>query len=425
MIENSKKYSFKKGILAFLIYCLPCLVALGVWLLYEYKNRTDELKGKIENFAKAIDVDDKDLENVLNRIMNNPDKIEGLNDLESKAFDEYFKDNNKKKQLMIFYIVQKVSNRVGFCKIKNEISSQINKIWLRNSIVVSIMALLPYILLGFRLAFSKNTALTDDDRFKTSWQNLPMKLILACVMVIGWLYILNPSGRGATTLDEYFIMEGVVESRTVPIYIASKELSPVLAGFLGWYLYLLQYFFRKLYFNDVTGTRVYRFLFGKFLFTYGIALVSSGIELEMPIAMFLIGFFPLSALTIIKEYGLKAAKGLSEGNAPLSELPGISTWYILRLEEEGIDNITTLAGCDSQSLKKALPKIMIPFIEIWIDVAQLFTVIGGDRYQKVKPFCQTASEFKSKSVDPEFKLKLEKCGVENPREIIDILARTF
>ncbi len=60
----------------------------------------------------------------------------------------------------------------------------------------------------------------------------------------------------------------------MPIFIATKSLAHTVAGVLGWYLYLLTYFFRKLYYNDVVSGRVYRFLFGKFLFTFGIALVA-------------------------------------------------------------------------------------------------------------------------------------------------------
>lgn len=389
----------KKNLVVFLVYCSPCFLALSIFLI-EYGIRLYDINQDIMEISDRVKADS-----------------------DQSSDDEYYKDHPKEMQLENFF--KRKNGSKEFDETQKYIPKRIRKIWFRNSIVISIMALLPFILIGFRLAFNKDIAITDGDRFKISYQNWPMKLILACVMVLGWMYILNPSGRGATTFDEYFIMERVVESRTVPVYIASKEISPVLAGFLGWYLYLLQYFFRKLYFNDVTGTRVYRFLFGKFLFTYGIALVSSGIELEMPIAMFLIGFFPLSALTIIKEYGLKAAKGLGEGNAPLSELPGISTWYILRLEEEGVDDLTTLAGCDSNMLKKALPKIMIPYVDIWVDVAQLFAILGGDGYQKIKSFCRTASVFISNSDDPQFRLRLKEGGVENPQEIVDILKRTF
>jgi hypothetical protein len=290
------------------------------------------------------------------------------------------------------------------------------------------MVFLPYFLLGFRLAFGRQVELSLDDRLKAAWQNWAMKTVVACVIVFGWMYVLNPIGRGATTVEEYFIIARVVEDKTIPIYIATKNLSNTLAGFLGWYLYLLLYFFGKLYHNDVKSGRVYRFLFGKFLFTYGIALTSSAFFGDKAqAAMFLIGFFPLSAVSIIKEFVLKSTKdkGIGEGKTGLSELPSISPWHILRLEEEGIDSIPTLANSDLDQINVRLPKIMIPLIQLWIDVAQLYTILGGERYQKVKVVCQTAGEFIIIAGDPNLQGRLKDCEIENPQEIVSLLKRTF
>ena len=476
----------KNRFLVLVIYCLPCLVSL--LLLIEYKGRTNNVAEEIKNIASYIKeperfiiteetleklnqvayIEQETLNNVLKKLTEtkdwkSKDKELFLKDLreiipkllkekpagtdyskfeseileyakieinlveESKISEEFealFVDRKYSTSLINFFILQK---ELGTLNEKiSKIGWQIFKIWIRNSIIITLMVFLPFILLGFRLAFGSHVEFSLEDRKKAAWRNWAMKTVVACVILIGWMYVLNPLGRAATTIEEYFIIARVVENKTIPVYIATENISNTLAGFLGWYLYLLLYFFSKLYQNDVKSARVYRFLFGKFLFTYGISLTSSAFfGDETQAAMFLIGFFPLSAVSVIKEYGLKATKGIGEGKTGLSELPSISTWHILRLEEEGIDSIPTLANSDLEVLKDKLPNIMIPLVDLWIDVAQLYTILGGERYQKCKALCQTASEFISLATDPTLQSKLKDCEIENPQEIVNLLYRTF
>ena len=308
----------------------------------------------------------------------------------------------------------------------DDIDGKVANIWLFNCVLIASMAFLPYFLLGTRLAYTHHENLSPDELLKTAWRHWPMKFIVACVMILGWMYIVNPYGRGATTVQSYLTAERIVTANTLPIYIDAEDIAHTVAGFLGWYLHLLFYFFNKLYHNDVLGSRVYRFLFGKFLFTIGLALTFSSIlENESKIALFLIGFFPLSAISIIKEYGLKATQGVNLKDASLSELPGISRWQILRLEEEGIDSISTLANYRRDTLNKRLPAVLKPFISLWVDVAQLYTIIGDERYAKVKPLCQTASEFVGRVDDDEFRGALGEREILNPAEIVRLLESTF
>ena len=475
----------KKRFLVLVIYCLPCIVVLP--LLYEYRERTKKIAEDIkeialyvnesERFIITADTIDKlkeefSQEEVFNDVLkklaetkdwNAKEEESFLNDLRelilshlvqtpngkrysdleskilnfaktqinltesskiSEEFEPLLKERNNLKEIINFFILQKKLKTLN--RIILDIDRQVSKIWKRNSIIIILMVFLPYILLGFRLTYGSYVELSLDDRNKAARQNWVMKIVVACVIVFGWMYVLNPLGRGATTIEEYFIIARVNEVKTVPIYIAATNISHTIAGFLGWYLYLLLYFFAKLYQNDVKSGRVYRFLFGKFLFTYGIALTFTAVfgNETQPI-MFLIGFFPLSAVSFVKEFFLNATKGIAEGKTGLSELPSISTWHILRLEEEGIDSIPTLACSKIDQLNNRLPNVMMPLVELWIDVAQLYTILGEERYKKIRSLCQTASEFMSIAKDPEFQTRLDENEVKNPQEVVNILNHTF
>ena len=76
----------------------------------------------------------------------------------------------------------------------------------------------------------------------------------------------------------------------------------------------------------------------------------------------------------------------------LSKLPGISRWEILRLEEEGVESIASLATYDRANLKRILP-IRGKLIDLWINTAVLMTLIGARKYECLKEICLTAENF--------------------------------
>jgi hypothetical protein len=449
-----------KNIGAFVVYCLPCIVALGI-ILYYYHERTCDVGKQLTTIAESFQdyvitqsvLDSLKAKQVPEDVL---DRLEGMKDrgfgrvfrkmlkdsLANTADSNYAdliepyarnrvkandsgpppKDAGELAQLNHFFRKQK-----GLAQLDstiNKIDSRIDDIWSRNSAIIALMVFLPYLLLGSRLAFAEKVGLDPNQRMAAAKRHWAMKFVVACVMALGWLYVVNPSGRATTTIQEYLNAVDIFKGETLPIFIAAKDISHTAAGFLGWYLYLLLHFFRKLYHNDVVSARVYRFLFGKFLFTYGIALTFSAVlGDESKMALFLIGFFPLSAVSILKEYGMKATKGV-EGKSPLSGLPGTSLWHITRLEEEGVDSISTLATFDLDKVE-VLPRIMRPLVRYWMDVAQLHTILGEDRYGNVKVVCQTASEFVRRANEPDFQASLKANGVENPQEIYNLLLQAF
>jgi hypothetical protein len=131
----------------------------------------------------------------------------------------------------------------------------------------------------------------------------------------------------------------------------------------------------------------------------------------------MIGYFPLSALTILKEFGTKVLQGGNPDKGSLAELPAISRSQILRLYEEGIDSLGALAVCQSIADLKKYQRAIAPMLDMWVDCARLYSVLGDKAYAKTKGTCATASEFLRLHKAPEFQQRLKAAGVGNPDEI--------
>ena len=315
-------------------------------------------------------------------------------------------------------------------KLSKDVDRKLRDIFLYNSITVLVMALLPYLLMGSLLAKSKRISLNLDQRIDAAQSNGWLKFILGLIMSIGWLYIINPLGRGASTYYQFAIAAGLNSEDTIPIYIQTEIMVPVLAGFFGWYLHLTGYIFTKLVHHDVISARVYNMLFKKFIIVYGIALVlpeSGLIESEQNAAffMFIIGLFPLSAMSVLIEAASKIGTKHQTPVGTLSLLPGISRWQILRLEEEGVDSMASLANIESKTVSENLQFIR-RMVFYWRDIAQLYTIVGHDAFMKIKGHCFTASEFVKRSEEENFREEINSIeGVGQAREIARLIEATF
>ena len=401
---------------ALLVYCLPPLLTLTV-ILYSYRERTTLAAVRLAEIAQHVYVAD-------HQDTSGP-QAEGSGDGEALRAILNDKDGAEiLDQVHRYFTVQKSLN-VAQPEV-SDIQPVLDRIWARNATIVSIMTLLPFVLLGHRLAFHAQLTLTDKQRVSYASRNWGMKFLVAFVIGTGWMYVVNPLGRGTTTAQEFLISRNLLASSSVPIFISTKSVVHTVAGFLGWYLYLMTYFFRKLYYNDVVSGRVYRFLFGKFLFTFGIALVAtSALGDQATIALFLIGYFPLEAFSLLKEYGVKATDSEGAKGSALANLPGISRWQILRLEEEGIDSLSALAVAVRGELETSLPLLWKPLIGMWMDISRLTTVVGHEAYENLKPICRTASDFVAHVDDDEFLTELKAAGINNVREITRLLSEEF
>lgn len=327
---------------------------------------------------------------------------------------EYEKDPDRETRLQRY---QKDAAPVNYCV----------KIWRENSIIIAIMVFLPFLLFAMRLAYDPRLDCTTRERFMLAAENWPMKLIVAGVIGVGWMYLLNPYGRAATTFYQTYLLNSVPPVNTMPIYISMPDVSHTVAGFLGWYLNFLFYVFTKLYHNDVTSSRMYRFLFVKLLFTYGLAMVATPVmETEGKLAMFLIGFFPVSAAMFVRRLAARALQNAETDSDDLSVLPGMSTWTTLRLQEEGVNSITTLASLRIAEVRRYFPVRITNLLRLWIDAARLHTAIGASAYRKLMPLCQTATEFIELSTTEDFSQKLKALTeIESAETVVNRIQNTF
>ena len=405
-------------------YCLPALLALSL-VLYNYYDRTQQVTDTILLYKQKVET--------------NTSGKSLLEDASSAEFSETIK---RLVRYLESYVVENNNNLSDEIKIdeinKETISNNLNKVWKSNAMFIVTLVLLPYILFGSRLAFSDRIKLSIDERKKTTVSNWWMKFIVACVMAIGWLYVLNPTGRGESTIVQYLINVDLTQENSLPLYILSDGMVPVVAGFLGWYLYLLTYFFSKLVHHDVVSSRVYGLMFKKFLFTYGIALIIPSVDVAssasnivqqgagQSVLMFFVGYFPMAAFSLLKERGLKMGGDVKSEKGYLSELPGISRWQVLRLEEEGVDNMAALAYASQKSLHEGLLS-MSTMVNLWVDIAQLYVTVGHEAYQKILPRCMSASGFVKKvnDGDVDFIEFVKEKDIGCAKEISHLIERTF
>jgi hypothetical protein len=131
---------------------------------------------------------------------------------------------------------------------------------------------------------------------------------------------------------------------------------------------------------------------------------------------------------LLTEFGNKRLTA-GEDQTSLSILPGISTWQILRLEEEGVDSLSSLANSDVHALRKVISSEVITpeTLATWIDQARLITVIGTRRWMELNGICERASEFvrKESAHDPNFIKKLAEKNIFNADEISRTLQENF
>ncbi len=441
------KPAFVPSIGILFVYCLPALLTVAV-VLYGYQNRVMEVGNFVTGQHRMVECAVKQArEGMDDGAVPTLEAIEKSACLELIMGDETVSIYSK--ELIRFFIREhriELSNSAAKnndYEDLNGINEILHGIWLKNAYIIGTMAVLPFLLLGFRLAFSPNIQLNAAERLRYARQGFLMKFLIGFIIAYATMYLFNPIGRGVSTIDQFLVSTDLYRAESLPLFIKTKLLTPVLAGFLGWYLYLLSYFFTKLITDDVVSPRVYGVMLKKAIFTYGLALVLSpmqadiGIQsseaakavnysVQMCLALFLIGFFPVAALGLIRDTAVKLVKGVQTEKGNLNELPGISRWQILRLEEEGIDNLGALAYADRRLLHRHVPSLSL-LIDYWIDIAQLYVIAGQSHYLKLSPYVQTASQFiiEIESGNQQFTDALKEAEVHNGAEIARLLRRTF
>lgn len=419
------------GYLSFL-YCMPAIIAI-LLVSADYYIRIGEVGDYIDQQQTLIEKTYLELkeqagklppEQINRYISENLEKNEQIKKILTAETS-----SKHTKQLINYYLSGILENKGKRVHSRNKIHRELVDIWFGNAMAAGIMAIFPFLLLGSRFGYSKKLPISYAARREIVDHGWWMKLCIGFILVYGWLYVINPQGRGTSAIAQFLTTIDLSQEDTLPIFLRNMSITPVIAGFLGWYLYMLTYFFSKMATNDVISSQIYGVLFKKFLFTYGFSLIlpapQSGVEYTNINAIaFLIGFFPMSAFSLLKDSGIKAVQGVKAEKGQLIELPGISRWQILRLEEEGIDSMGALAYSTHENLRRDVPG-MARIVDYWMDIAQLYSVVGQENYHKVKKYCFTATGFIEKTQDPQFVEAIFKDSIGDAREISRILTETF
>lgn len=409
-----------------LLYCLPALLILAL-LVANYQLRVSEVAVYIGTQKTAV-------ETAYNAIANKTEANSATiaaalrqDPVLKEVLSTQDPDAQNGRNLINYYIRHYADEKAGSADtLDDELHQEIGRIWLRNSTIIACMLLIPFLLLGSKFGFSTSLSLSYLQRRQTVFSGLWMKLVVALIIAYGWLYIVNPQGRGASTVSQFLVAVDLSQTDTLPLLLRDTSVTPVIAAFLGWYLYLLTYFFSKMTSNDVVSAQAFGILFQKFLFTWGttIVFISTQLDENANITAFLIGYFPMSAFSLIKDKGLALLQGGQQDTGQLNELPGISRWQILRLEEEGIDSLPALAYRRRDSINQYLPG-MAKLVDYWTDIARLYTIVGKSSYSQIQQSCLTASEFIIRANDAEFIAAMTTANIHNPQEIARLLLRTF
>jgi len=381
------------------LYCLPAALTLA-YQLYAYRGRALDVVDELRHYATRIE--------------------------SGEEVAAELADNELAEQLVAFYRKQRALG-VEVVTEQRSIERRVLALWRYNSALIAAMTLLPFLLLAVRLAYDPRLGLALGERARVAAGGWQRKLLLGFVIGLGWVYTVSPLGRGASIAYDYVVSGDAISMSTLPIYVDARDfLSPTVCGFLGWYLHLLGYFFRKSYLGDVISHQVYGLFFRKLLFVYGMALIVTSVAGDQAkVLTFLLGFFPLSAFSLLKQTGVKALESAGARDSSLLDLPLISRWEALRLEEEGVETVPALAMADREQLHRVLP-VAPPVVDLWIDAARLAAVVGPERYESLRQVCHTASELVSRVGDAGFVARLrDECGIANPEEVVRMLESAF
>lgn len=189
-------------------------------------------------------------------------------------------------------------------------------------------------------------------------------------------------------------------------------------GFLGAYIYFLSYLVRSFFTLDLTSqTFVYSAI--RMITSSILALVLSFILITfpkfqagspdtflrfLPVLAFFLGFFPSRALRLLENVGsgILNIGGPKYNATPLSQLPGMSLAYEVRLEREGFDNLEDLSHLSPANAVGLAIQTGFSYRQLcqWLDYAWLYDHLGPEDYETFK----------------------ERTGIINRQDLIDFLA---
>ena len=149
------------------------------------------------------------------------------------------------------------------------------------------------------------------------------------------------------------------------------------AGFLGSYVFVLQFLVRRYFQNDLKASAYYAITERIIIVPIVIAALSVALPMsdraELATA-FVVGFFPivgLRAINALVSRRLKTTIPSLQSRYPLSDLDGMTIWYETRLLEEGIEDMQSLITANVVDLMLNT-RIPVGRIVDWLDQASLY-----------------------------------------------------
>lgn len=202
-------------------------------------------------------------------------------------------------------------------------------------------------------------------------------LVATLVMTLGWMLTLLPSGPAS---------DNIQPGQLLDFFLPQK--SSVTFGFLGAYFFVLNTVLHR-YVRADLKPKAYSSITVRILIVFILAWVvgaAFGTTTGALVGTFLIGVFPESGLTLIRE-SIRNQTGIGKLVAligsrtkerfPLTELKELDVYDRARLLDEGVTNIEGLAHHDLIDLMLET-RIPVPRLVDWIDQAVLYLHLQTD-----------------------------------------------
>jgi hypothetical protein len=196
-------------------------------------------------------------------------------------------------------------------------------------------------------------------------------LVATLVMTLGWMLTLLPAGPQSDTVQPGQLLDFFVPPQSAVIF-----------GFLGAYFFVLNTVLHR-YVRADLKPKAYSSITVRMLVVFILSwVIGLGFGASVPALMitFIIGVFPESGLTLIRESirnqtGFGKIVGLigsrTKERYPLTELKELDVYDRARLLDEGVTNIEGLAHHDLIDLMLET-RIPVPRLVDWIDQAILY-----------------------------------------------------
>lgn len=182
-------------------------------------------------------------------------------------------------------------------------------------------------------------------------------LVSTIVVTIGWAFVFA---------DPDFLAGG-----------GPPLVEQVRAGFLGGYVFVLQFLVRRYFQNDLKASAYYAVTERIIVVAIVVAILNVASPLSNNAAIptaFAVGMFPvvgLRAINSLVSRGLKSNIPSLQSAYPLSDLDGMTIWYETRLLEEGIEDMQNLTTANIVDLMLNT-RIPVGRIVDWLDQAYLY-----------------------------------------------------